>query len=192
MKTWTISAISCSALLALLAPTLAHADEIWDFTFIGSGITATGSIDESGGHISSGSIDLTGSGLNGVFNFLPAASAPGTTTYEITGGPTADLIVDNNFSPLAPIFDSTGVGFGQDQTGPTTYVNGINIWSNSTTDYTSFEVGAPNEYNGFDVQLTSLTEASVPERAEGWTILEAILGLACFGFAASRRKPVMV
>lgn len=130
--------------------------QVYDFSFTGSGIAASGTLDVSGGYATSGTGMVTMSApalassetetltlvtlstpllhaLSGMGYCSP--DSPTCLSYRFGGG--TDLIGDTDFSASAPCADDKGPVFIVG--GP--YDIGFNFWSDGGSAYTGFLAG---------------------------------------------------
>ena len=184
------------SLAALVAPAIAAADTLYDFTYTDTGITASGTIDVAGGQaisatgtISAGvlvpspqALSLVTQATLGVNILDPATNSGATLSYRFGGG--TDLIGDTVFNSSAPWVDSQGLVFIVG-TPAGTASTGFNIWFNGGNVYAGFLAGNSN-YNQFNGGSLVVTPAAVPLPGSLWLSLGGFAGL--LGVAARRRK----
>jgi hypothetical protein len=193
-----ITAIAVGAATAALAPSVAHAST-YSFVFSDStdGVTASGTLDISGGYAIDGTGTIT-SPITGTESLtLMTLTSPGSAgfvfpdgggvfSYRWTGG--QDLIADDQV-PLTSngldfgvgSYDLAGASFGNNPG----YLIGLNIWSNGGDSYTAYvatNAGTNAEYNG----TFSLTATPLPPT---WTMLIAgFIGLGFFAYRGSNKN----
>jgi len=196
MNVSKFSAFPCAALLVLLATAPVARAQSYDFTFTDGGVTlAQGSFDtNSSGLLTDGSFTLTAAAASYGF-LLPAA--PGTFNLVSPPGMRAndgtDIIIDNVYSSSSdPTLTGDGLGFGNvfnSGTGHYNYL--VNLYGNAPGNYGLFEAGqlpdgSNHVYTAVNGGLLNVTPVPEP------STYAAILGAACLGFAAIRRKRTLV
>jgi hypothetical protein len=177
----TLLGLVCLALLA--GPAIASADSIYDWTFTGGGVTASGTLDVSGGQAVSGTGTIAGGGLSGSESLtLVTLSTPGVNnlgggnlSYRFGGG--TDLIGDTVYNSSAPYVDSNGLVFLVGGPGST----GFNLWSTGATSYTGF-LASTSLYEGVGGTMTS-TPVPLPAALPLF-----LFGVAALGALGRRRK----
>lgn len=180
MKTKLLRLLS----LALLAgPAIAAADQIYDWTYTDANVTATGTLDVSGGQALSGTGTVTSSAYLGGSETLTLVtlSTPGVNnlgggnlSYRFGGG--TDLIGDTIFNSSDPWVSTNGLVFIIG--GPND--NGLNIWANSGSpggSYTGFIAGDSNYEGG----TGTFTATPVPLPAAAWLLLSGLAGMGLMG-----------
>jgi len=186
MKKFALASLAVAVALAI-SPSVVNAQTLdFTYTFTYDSVDATGTLVGSlvapGEYaIIGGTIDLTGSAINGTGVFSPILSNGNfytgggtiltfTPPYDQDLYPGADPQIDGNG---ALTFDITsGLGAG----------NGLVIWSNGPGDYGVF--GGNWTLGGQSSSGASFSATAVPDG--GTTLL--LLGLAVAGLAGLRRK----
>jgi hypothetical protein len=133
-----------------------------------------GGLSVTGFEITSVSGDVFGPGGGAITSVIPNPN-------QNSGGNDTQFgfIYDNNAFGTSPFLNLYGVLF---TTAPSGSI--WNLWGNSPTDYELYTYSSANKGPGVDVHGT-LTVAAVPE-ASTWAMM--LLGFACVGFVAYRRK----
>jgi hypothetical protein len=186
MKSKLIGLIA-TALVA--GPTVAAADSLYDWTYTDGSVSATGTLDVSGGQALSGSGTITSSAYLGGAESLTLVTLStvgvnnlggGNLSYRFGGG--TDLIGDTIFNSGDPWVSANGLVFAVGGPGD----NGFNVWANSSTpggSYTGFLAGNSNYES--TVGTFTATLAAVPLPAALPLLLSGLGGL---GVLARRRK----
>jgi len=178
----------CICLVA--GPTISAADTVYDWTYTDGTLSASGTLDVSGGQAISGTgtVNTTNGALSGPESLtLVTESTPGVNnlgggglSYRFGGG--TDLIGDTTFNSSDPWVSSNGLVFLVGGPGD----NGLNIWANSSSpggSYTGFLAGTAN-YEGTSGTFTAVL-APVPLPAALPLLLSGIGGL---GAMVRRRR----
>jgi hypothetical protein len=176
--------------LALLTgPAIAAADQVYDFTYTDGGVSATGTLDVSGGQAVSGTGTITSSTYLGGSESLTLVtlSTPGVSnlgggnlSYRFGGG--TDLIGDTIFNSSDPWVSTNGLVFLVGGPGD----NGFNVWANGTSpggSYTGFIAGDTN----YESATGTFTATPVPLPAAAWLLLSGLAGMGLMG----RRRPAL-
>jgi hypothetical protein len=158
---------AATAALALTS-TAAHADTVWNFTFSGVGVSASGSL-EVAGDGSTPSALLSISGL-----YSDPTIANGTIDGFVAPGTDSNFTYDNLFGG-SPYVSGNGVLFD---------VNGgqhVNLYSVGSEYWI-----AANEAGGSLSEQVSFTLIAVPEPG---ALAMMLAGLGGFAFASRRKTP---
>src|ERR1022692_1900511 len=147
---------------------------LYDITFSGSGYSANGQIDVSGGLATSGYLTVTVGNDLGTYDLVTGGSS-----IRITDG--TDLIYDNLVNPgNNPFLDINGLAFvsaAVDIHGHP--LVGFNLWGNGTDNYSLFDV-SPGVYN------TANGAATITAVPEATTMIAGALLLLPFGASTLR------
>lgn len=194
------SLIAVAAGLMLAASGQSAVAQIYNFTFLGGGMNATGTIDIVSGVATSGSINVTGVPLEANPSMFTTASGDLLTLGGDVRNHDGDVITYDTVANAGndPVFDSTGIAFGSDffgyDGGTPEYNTIINIWGNSPGSYSMFVgeaqldgsgnvIGDPQwVYTTGNGSLTLTTPTPEPS-----TVALIMLG-ALTGFAVIRRR----
>src|SRR5580704_4156406 len=200
--------ISIAAAISLVVSDAANADTIYDWSWSGSGISASGTFDVLNGFIQSATGTITGGGLGTtgslslitasspgvVSNPDPANPTPGSFVYQNGNGD--DIEGDTAFSNSSPWVDLygpvlaiSGPGLGTGNHGQSNYT--FNIWFQSDTWYENLggNGGAPGQVDANGGSGT-LTAAPVPLPAALPLLLSGLGGLGAL--AGRRRRAALV
>jgi PEP-CTERM motif len=196
----SFSWIAMAAVLMLAASGQSAVAQVYNFTFLGGSMTATGTIDIVGGVATSGSINVTGVPLEADPTMFTTASGALLTLGGDVRNHDGDVITYDTVANAGndPVFDSAGIAFGSDffgyDGGTPEYNTIINIWGNSPGSYSMFVGEAQLDGNGnvigdaqwvYTTANGSLTLTTpTPEPS---TVALIMLG-ALTGFAIIRRR----
>ncbi len=187
--------------LMLIGSSQAAVAQVYNFTFNGGGMNATGTIDIVSGVATSGSINVTGVPLEADPSMLTTASGDLLTLGGDVRNHDGDVITYDTVANAAndPVFDNTGVAFasgfyGYDG-GTPEYNAIINLWGNSPGSYSLFVAEAQLDGSGNVIgdpqwvyaqsngSLTLTTPTPEPS-----TVGLITLGALMVGFVAIRRR----
>lgn len=178
------------AIALLAAPVSGFADTYYNFTYTDTGITATGTIDVSGGQAISATGTISASVLVPSPQSLSLVTLStagvnnlggGNLSFRFGGG--TDLIGDTVFNSSTPWVSTNGLVFIVG-TPNGTNSTGFNIWDAGGNLYAGFIAGNSN-YNQFNGGTLIVTPAAVPLPPSLWLMTGGLLGL----FGLLRRRP---
>ena len=170
-----------------LATAVAHAADLYDYSYVGEGVAATGQLTLDGTFAVGGYIDVTSGPVLGTFNLFTWA-IPGENSIRLTDG--TDLIVDNkvDFGSNPPV-DSDGLAFVSGYVDAGGHpIEGLNLYGNGASSYGLWGAGDAGGYGVPNVSgtLEFTPVSAVPEPS--MLAMIAMCGLALVSLNRNRQQ----
>lgn len=180
-----------AAAIALAASPAAFAGTIYNFTFSGDGVTASGSVTVTGGIATSGTIDVTGTPtLDSIYSLVTPVPGSGSVRDNLGGlgqGGGDDMIFDNAVDSSETYLDQDGLGFAIGYNGAGSVDAFANLWENSPGNYNLYMAG--NIGSGYAYEIYGSGGSVTPAAsAPDGSLTLGLLGLAMIALAVYPRK----
>jgi hypothetical protein len=181
--------IGLIAAAVVAVPTMVSANSIYDWSYVDSAVSATGTLEVGGGQALNGTGTITSATYLGGTQSLTLVTLSTTNVHDLGGGHLSyrfgggtDLIGDTTFNSGDPWLSDWGLVFTVGGSGN----NGFNIWADSASaggSYTSFLAGNTNYRQGSGAFTATLAPVPLPA-----ALPMLLSGLGGFGALARRRR----
>lgn len=176
-------AMAVGVCAASVAVAVAHATDLYNYSYNAGGVAATGQLSLDGTFAVGGYINITSGPVLGTFN-LYTWGTPGESSIRLTDG--TDLIVDNKVDlSLSPSIDFDGLAFVSSYVDSGGHpIEGLNLCGTGASSYGLWGAGDAGGYGVPNVSGTlEFSPASVPEPA-----MYALFGLAGLALVSLNRN----